>query len=1139
MTWNQRRLGLILGCLGIVGGLSLGGTVAAAGDAPVKVTNLRCEHRINPLGIDATSPRLSWQLESNERNVKQIAYRLLVASTSELLAQGQGDLWDSGKVASDETVLIEYQGKPLASRAVCHWQVQVWCEAGKTYEITSAPAYWSMGLLAPSDWQAEYISYRDESPVFTDTNNLYLPPARQYRKPFEVQGKPIARATIYATALGIYELHLNGQRVGDAWFAPGWTDYRQRAYYYTYDVTSQIKAGPNALGAWVADGWYAGYVGFGLLTGIGTEHIGRYTYGKTPSVMAQLEIEYADGTREVVATDDSWKVTGNGPIQEADLLMGECYDATKELSGWATADFDDSHWEPAIAASDNGHPEATFYEFQNATESGKGPEVRGRKVDLGFQRPRLEAFPGVPVRVTQEISPIANTDAEPGKVIYNLGQNIAGSIRLEVKGEAGQVVQLRYGEMLYPDGRLMIENLRKARATDRYILRGDPKGEVFIPRFTFHGFQYIELSLIGTEKLAEPAKVTGLVLHSDTPMASSFECSDPMANRLFQNVLFTQRANFIDLPTDCPQRDERMGWTGDAQVYVGTAAYNADVAAFYTKWLRELMESQRPSGAFPGYAPFPFQHGWDFGTAWADAGVICPWTIWQAYGDTRIIEACWEPMTRFLEWRKKTSQQNLGIAHGNEWGDWLAQGASTPLDYVDTIYFAISSDMMAEMAEAIGKKAEAAAYRKQFEAIKTAFNAKYVRADGSLSVDTQTAYALALFADLIPAAQRARTGQLLADMIRKNGTRMSTGFLGTRPLLPVLSSVGQHDLAVFLFQSREFPSWGYEVEQGATTIWERWDSYTKEDGFGRHNAAMNSFAHYSFGAVCEWMFRTLAGIESDGPGYRHILIRPTPPSPGSNAERNPIDWVKATHRCVRGEIVSNWKVTGTQFDLDVTIPANTTATVYLPAQNADSVLEGGKPLAQANGVKFVTMEQGRAVLEAGSGSYRFTSPAAIPAAKSADKTSEPQDESANPEKIDLANAQVLKTWRLADAKDLASWVERDNLRIDQNAGKVVLVATGPDAKFITKLEKPLSGSLALELKAMPAKPVTVEFFWGGPKGGFSPARALSRSIKATKEPRSYLFRITADDPIDTLRFDPFANESELQVESITIYSLSQ
>ncbi len=973
MRVNHRIVSCIwLGLVWVFSG-SAGVVPASAQEAPVTVTQLRCEYRVNPLGIDQPRPRLSWQLESPLRGVTQTAYRILVASQPQLLAEGKGDLWDSGDVASDETVNIEYDGRPLPSRARCYWQVHVRALAGEPREVKSDIAHWSMGLLHPDDWQAQYISYRDDSPVFKDPDSLFLPPACQYRKSFAARQGAVTRATIYATALGIYELHLNGQRVGDAWFAPGWTDYRQRAYYQTYDVTPLVKSGENALGAWVADGWYSGYLGFGLLTGIGTERIGRYTYGKTPSIMAQLEIEYADGTRDVVATDPSWKVTTKGPIQEADFLMGEYYDARRELAGWSDPRFDDRDWDAAIPAADNGHPTATFYEFANASQPGGKPEVKGREIDLGFTPPRLESFPGLPVRVTEQIVPVDVKEPEAGKYLFNLGQNIAGVIRLEVRGSAGQVITLRYGEMLYPDGRLMTENLRKARAIDHYVLRGDPQGETYVPRFTFHGFQYVEATVEGGAQLAAPPQVTGLVLHSDTPLVSAFACSDPMVNRLFQNVLYTQRANFIDLPTDCPQRDERFGWTGDAQVYVGTATYNADVAAFYTKWLRELMEAQRPSGAFPGYAPYPFQHGWDFGTAWADAGVICPWTIWQAYGDTRIIEACWEPMTRFLQWRQRTSRDHLGIVHGNEWGDWLAQGAATPLDYIDTIYFAVSSRLMADMAAAINKPHEATAYRDEFEQIKAAFNKKYVRSDGTLSVDTQTAYALALYADLIPEPLREQTGRKLAEMIHRNGDRMSTGFLGTRPLLPVLSAVGQHDLAVFLFQSRTFPSWGYEVEQGATTIWERWDSYTKEDGFGRHNAAMNSFSHYAFGAVCEWMFRTLAGIESDGTGFRKITIRPMPPSPDSNPQRAPIDWVMATHICVRGQIDSSWQLDGQQFELEITIPANTTATVFVPARDADSLRESGTPISEVQDVKLLRMEGDRAVLEVGSGSYQFNS----------------------------------------------------------------------------------------------------------------------------------------------------------------------
>ena len=955
-----QRVGLVGCCVWAAGALGAG-----AGLTP---KHLRCEYLANPLGLDEVRPRLNWIVESVERGQRQTAYQVLVASDEERLAKGRGDLWDTGRVKSSETVGIVYGGKGLASRQRCYWKVKVWDKDGKASEW-SEPALWSMGLLKPRDWKAEYISFRDRTPVHRFKEPLFLPPARQYRKEFTA-AREVRRATVYATALGIYELHLNGQRVGDAYFAPGWTDYHQRAYYNTYDVTPLVKRGANALGAWVADGWYSGYIGFGLLTGIGTEAIGRYTYGKTPALMAQLEIEYTDGSRETVVTDASWKVTGKGPVQEADLLMGESYDAQREMPGWATAGFDDSQWEAAIRAEGNGPVKAKFYEFRNPVD-GKGPKIEGREVDLGFKRPpKLEAFPGVPVRATEEIKPVGITSPTNGVHIFNLGQNFAGVARLKVKGPAGTRVRLRYGEMLHPDGQLMTENLRKARATDYYVLRGDPAGETYMPRFTFHGFQYVEL----TGYPGEPGldAITGVVLHSDTPLTSGFECSDPMVNRLFKNVVWTQRANFVDLPTDCPQRDERFGWTGDAQAYIGTAVYNADVGAFYSKWLRELMESQRPSGTFPGYAPFPFQHGWDFGTAWCDAAVICPWTVWKAYGDTRIIERCWEPMKRFIAWRKGASKDYLGVAHGNNWGDWLSVNEKTPLGYIDTAFFAYSTKLVAEMAQAIGKTRDASEYRDLFEKIKAAFNRKYVKPDGTLSVDTQTAYALALYVGLLPENLRAAAGARLAQKIEDNDGRMSTGFLGTRPLLPVLSATGHSDLAVQLLQSRKYPSWGYEIEQGATTIWERWNSYTKEKGFGgKQNAQMNSFAHYAFGAVCEWMFSQLAGIQTDGPGFRKIIIRPTVPSPGSNPDHKPIDWVRAHYDSIHGRIVSDWKLEDGRFSLEVTIPANTTATVYVPARSAGDITESGKPLSEAPGVKFLRVEGDRVVLAVDSGSYRF------------------------------------------------------------------------------------------------------------------------------------------------------------------------
>jgi alpha-L-rhamnosidase len=1101
--------------------------------AEIMPKRLRCEYRENPLAIDEAVPRLSWIVVSGERGQKQTAYRILVASSAGQLAEDRGDLWDSGKVDGDQTVNVEYRGAKLPSRQVCHWKVRCWDKDGQPSEW-SAPAFWSMGLMKSADWQARYITFKDETPIFTDRESHFLPPARQYRKQFTI-ARPVRRATVYATALGIYELHLNGRRVGDAFFAPGWTDYRQRAYYDAYDVTNWVQMGDNAIGAWVADGWYSGYVGFGLLTGIGTERIGRYTYGKTPSVMAQLEIEYEDGAVQTIGTDPTWKVTGDGPVRQADMLMGESYDARLENADWSKPGFNDSRWQSAILAQAGGHPIATFYEYRNPTQPGKGPQIEGREIDLGFKRPVLEAFPGLRVRVTKEIRPVEIQQREPGTFIFNLGQNFAGIVRLKVRGRAGHRITLRYGEMLHPDGRLMTENLRKARATDYYVCKGDPEGEVFTPRFTFHGFQYVEVS----DFPGRPDRdtITGLVLHSDTPLTGTFECSDPMVNQLFRNVVWTQRANFLDLPTDCPQRDERMGWTGDAQVYVGTATYNADVAAFYTKWLRELMESQRPSGAFPGYAPFPFQHGWDFGTAWSDAGTICPWTIWQAYGDTRVIRRCWEPMTRFIEWRKATSRGDLGIAHGNNWGDWLAQGPKTPLDYIDTVYFAISSRLMADMAAAIGRDDEAAAYREQFDRIKRAFNKKYVRDDGGLTVNTQTAYALALFANLIPEQLREKAGRRLVNMIAQNGNHMATGFLGTRPLLPVLSSVGHHDLAVFLLQSREFPSWGYEIEQGATTIWERWDSYTKEDGFGRHNAAMNSFAHYAFGAVCEWMFRTLAGIESDGPGYSRIIIRPTPPRPGSNAQHKPIHWVKASYDSIRGRIATNWRIDGDRFVLNVRIPTNTTAAVYVPAADAASVTEGGNSLNEAQGVRFLRLDGDLAVVAIQSGRYEFVSTGGLAPAEKALKTSKPADLSTNPEGIDLEGASRVAHWDFRRTEDIAKWSAWHNLRIERRNGNVFLVATGPDPQMATQLDKPVTGPLAIVIKGQPTKGTTAQFFWATPTGGFNARATNARPLNPTNTMKEYLFRIGDDQPLEKLRFDPFPNAGEMRIESLTMYRL--
>ncbi len=942
----------------------------ASAQAPVP-TALRCEYLVAPDNIDAPAPRLSWQLASTRRGAAQSAWQIRVASTAAKLAAGDADLWESGRVAGPAgtaTNQIVYAGRALASRAECFWQVQLWDEAGLA-SGWSAPARWSMGLLKPEDWRAEWISYRDDEALHTDRKTLHLPPPRHYRKEFTAT-KTVRRAVVYASALGIYDLYCNGQRVGDAFFQPGWSDYLKRAYYRSHDVTALVRSGgANALGVVVAEGWYSGYLGYALLVGYGPNKVGRYFYGKTPALQAQLEIDYTDGSHETVVTDGSWRVTDRGPTREADFLMGEAYDARMELGNWSAPGYDAKTWSAAVRAATNPRVKAVY-----SDAAGQ------RDMDLGFVAPpKMQAYSAPPIRITQELPAKKITEPKPGVYVFDLGQNFAGLVCLKVKGAAGTQVRLRFGEMLHKDGSIMTENLRKARATDFYTLRGDAAGETWTPRFTYHGFQFVELT--GLAAKPELDAITGLVLHNDTPLAGSFECSDPVLTQFGRNAQWTQRANFVEVPTDCPQRDERLGWMGDAQAYVRTASFNADVSAFFTKWMDDVVESQRSFGAYPDYAPYPMAHGGagkTFGTGWTDAGIICPWTIWKTYGDTRMLERNWDSMTRFMEWRHaSTTPEGLGTSLGNPWGDWLNVNETTPVEFIDTCYHALDCTLMAEMAEAIGRPLEAATYRARRAKTQAAFTKTYRKVDGSLTIDTQSAYVLALSVGLIAEKDLATASATLVSRIAKNDHRMATGFLGTKSLLPALSAHGQHDLAVRLFQSRKFPSWGYEVSNGANTVWERWDSYTAEHGFnganGNQNSAMNSFSHYAFGAVMEWGYRLLAGIDTEGAGYRRIVIRPRPPTPGSNPDQPPINWVKAHYDSINGRIASAWKLDAGVFTLDVTIPANTTASVFLPNLTAAQVKEGGAPLATAKiaGIRSFAVEGDALRVEIGAGTYSF------------------------------------------------------------------------------------------------------------------------------------------------------------------------
>ncbi len=886
--------------------------------------DLKVAHQTAPLGVDDAKPRLSWRMEDDTKGLSQSAYQILVATGTDKLEPGKADLWDSGQVKSS-AAHADYVGSPLPPSSYVHWTVRTW--AGDKASEWSEPQRFLTALIGSQPKQP-FISFKDTSPFQKERNKLHLPPARYYRGAF-TPGKKIVRAIAHTTALGIYELHVNGQRVGDSYFAPGWTDYRKRIYYNTYDLTPLLQDGKNTIGAIVADGWYSGYLGYGKLVGYGPHQTGRDIYGKTPSLMVETHVFYEDGTSEVIGTDTKWKTT-TGPEYEADFLMGEAYDARKEMPGWATATFDDSKWESAILAEENG---SQIQPFSDAF-------IKNENREFGFVRPAVfEAYPAQPVRIIEELTAKTVKQIKPGTWIFDMGQNFAGNVRLKVKAEAGKTFVLRFAEMLHADGRIMTENLREARATDTYIAKGDPNGETWTPRFTFHGFQFVEVTGFDTEPPRDT--VTGMVMHSDTKLASGFECSDPVVNKVFQNAVWTQRANWIELPTDCPQRDERLGWTGDAQIYAASAPIHADVAAFFRKWLRELNEAVTKEGYYPSYAPYCFGHGGAIhGSAWSDAGIIVPHALWKATGDKSFFTAHWPRMTRFMDARKAHDPELKGKAFGAPWGDWLNLDDPTPTSYVELAYFAKTSLMMQEMAAAQGLKDEAAKYKQWTETMRANFRTQHLKPDGTIQPESQSAYVLALDCGLLTdPADRKKAGDRLAALIRskagEKNTGMTTGFLGTKPLLPVLTDTGNLDLAVSMIQSRKYPSWGYEVKNGATTIWERWNSYTEEHGFGgadgKMNAAMNSFSHYAFGAVTEWMMTTLAGIAPAEPGYSKIRLHPHFPSANATTETDTISWIKAHHDSPHGRISISWKRQDDGSLLyEATIPPNTTAELTLP-----------------------------------------------------------------------------------------------------------------------------------------------------------------------------------------------------------------
>lgn len=841
---------------------------------------LRTEHRHEPLGLDVPRPRLSWRLESDRRGAAQTAYRLTAAGHPVDLDDSDRLLWDSGRRESDDCVLVPWDGPVPHSATRYHWRVEVWDEQGGH---ATGESWFETGLLHRADWTAVWVG-RDHTaqPPFDPPTDHDLPhsePPLNLWRAFDLPREPV-RARLYATAHGVYEATLNGARVGDLELAPGWTEYTHRLQYQTYDVTSLLHRGNNTFGAVVADGWWCGYVGF-------DDRRAARHYGDWPGFLAQLVVDFADGSRQVVATDRTW-TERPGAIRVADLLMGEYVDAS------------------FMAGPE--HPVAVL-------DTEPGP---------------LVAEPDHPIRVTRELSPISVTAKEPGRFVVDFGQNLVGRVRLTVRGAArGQRITIRHAEIL-DGGELYVDNLRRAHATDIYVV-GGADVEVFEPRFACHGFRYAEI----TGLPGEP-ETTARVLHNDMPWTGHFACSDELVNQLQANITWGQRGNFLAVPTDCPQRDERLGWLGDAQIFAPTASRNADVAAFFARWLRDVADGQDPGGAFRDVAPNIGMHR-EAAPAWGDAGVIIPWHLWRTYGDRRVLEENFDAMVAWvahirrhnpdLRWRHRT---------GNSYGDWLQVDAKTPRDVLATAYFARSTRLVAEAADVLGHHEVAAEHRTLHAAIRAAFIESHVAEDGSVEGGTQTAYLLALAFGLVPADLVAAAVDHLAADIEKRGHRLTTGFVGVALLCPVLADHGRADLAYALLRQEEYPSWGYSIRHGATTIWERWDGWTEHGGF--QSAAMNSFNHYSLGSVGDWLFGRVAGIDQ-APGsvaYRELLLRPLP--------GGELTWARAEQETPRGRVACGWSITDGVVTVTATVPPGCTAVLAVPTTDPASVRVDGEPV---------------------------------------------------------------------------------------------------------------------------------------------------------------------------------------------------
>jgi alpha-L-rhamnosidase len=889
------------------------------------IHHLQTENLSNPLCIDSKAPRFSWQIESADRNELQTAFEIRVSTRPD----SKDLFWTSGKTNFAASIQVEYNGPQLQAGNRYYWQVRIWDNKGRV-SPWSESARWQMGLLRPEDWKARWIqpanAVADAGNTARDAGNPLL------RTRFNIS-RALASATVYITAHGLYEARLNGQRIGDAYLTPGWTSYNKRLQYQAYDVTGLLHKGANAIGALLGNGWYRGTIGFD------TQH---NVYGKDNSLLLQLIIRYKDGKSDTIATGPGWR-SSTGDVRSSEIYNGERIDHRLAKNGWSLPDYDDSQWTPV------------------QTED--------------FPMSNLIATVNEPVRKHETFPALRLITTPKGEQVLDFGQNLVGWVVVRLNGHpVADSLRLSHAEVLDKQGNFYTDNLRKAKAEDVYIV-GERKErandstieEVFEPHFTFHGFRYVRVE--GWKGSIDISAFTAVALYSDMPKTGTFTCSDPLINQLQHNIQWGQQGNFLDVPTDCPQRDERLGWTGDAQVFSRTAAFNRGVENFFTKWLKDVAADQLPSGAVPFVIPNVTGSGTSAG--WADVATIIPWNVYLAYGDQRVLENQYPSMKAWVEYIRAQAKDDLWNT-GFDFGDWLfyrpfddndGRSAVTDKYLIAQCFYAHSTQLLINAADVLGKKDDIAAYSALLKRIKAAFLHEYVTPSGRLVSGTQTAYVLALEFDMLPEELREQAVKRLVSNIQDYNYHLTTGFLGTPYLCHVLSDFGYVSVAYRLLMQDTYPSWLYPVKMGATTIWERWDGIRPDSTF--ETPGMNSFNHYAYGAIGDWMYRVIAGIDTYAadPGYHHSRIDPHPG--GGLTEAG------ADLQTGYGLLSSHWRMNGDTLLMDLVIPANTTSSVFIPAPDNGLITESGRALAVIREITIESIGKGFIVVRLGSGKYHF------------------------------------------------------------------------------------------------------------------------------------------------------------------------